>query len=90
MPVPRMSDTLLNAALLLLIGLVAGFLAATVLGERRRYGIMGYLVVGVIGALGGSYAFKSLNIPTASPLLTLLAAFLGAIVLVLLLRLLRR
>jgi uncharacterized membrane protein YeaQ/YmgE (transglycosylase-associated protein family) len=85
-----MNDTLLNVALLLLIGLVAGFLAATVLGERRRYGILGYLVVGVIGALGGSYAFKSANIPTASPLLTLLAAFVGAVVLVALLRVLRR
>jgi len=85
-----MYDTLLNLALLLLIGLVAGFVAATVLGERQRYGIFGYLVVGVIGALGGSYAFKSMNIPTASHLLTLLAAFVGAFVLVLLLRLLRR
>jgi len=85
-----MHDTLLNAALLLFIGLVAGFLAATVLGERRRYGILGYLVVGVVGALGGSYAFKSANIPTASPLLTLVAAFIGAIVLVAILRVLRR
>jgi uncharacterized membrane protein YeaQ/YmgE (transglycosylase-associated protein family) len=85
-----MHETLLNAALLLLVGLVAGFLAATVLGERRRYGILGYLVVGVIGALGGSYAFKSLNIPTATPFLTLLAAFVGAVVLVALLRLFRR
>jgi uncharacterized membrane protein YeaQ/YmgE (transglycosylase-associated protein family) len=85
-----MHDTLLNAALLLFIGLVAGFLAATVLGERRRYGIFGYLVVGVIGALGGSYAFKSANIPTASPLLTLVAALVGALVLVAVLRVLRR
>ena len=85
-----MHDTLFDAALLLLIGIVAGFLAATILGERRRYGIVGYLVVGVIGALGGSYAFKSLNIPTASWLLTLIAAFVGAVVLVALLRVLRR
>jgi uncharacterized membrane protein YeaQ/YmgE (transglycosylase-associated protein family) len=85
-----MQDTLIYGALLLLIGLVAGFLAATVLGERRRYGVMGYLVVGVIGALGGSYAFKSLNIPTASIFLTLVAAFVGAVVLVALLRVLRR
>jgi len=85
-----MHDTLIDVVLLLLIGLVAGFLAATLLGERRRYGIIGYLVVGVIGAIGGSYVFKSLNIPTASTLLTLIAALVGAIVLVLLLRILRR
>jgi uncharacterized membrane protein YeaQ/YmgE (transglycosylase-associated protein family) len=85
-----MRGTLLDLALLVLIGLVAGFLAATVLGERRRYGIFGYLVVGMIGALGGSYAFKSLSIPTANIFLTLIAAFIGAVVLVALLRVLRR
>lgn len=83
-------DTLAKAALLLLIGLVAGFLAATMLGERRRYGIVGYLVIGVVGAIGGNFAFESLNLPTASMLLTLVAAFAGSIVLILLLRLLRR
>ncbi len=83
-------DALKDTALLLLIGLVAGFLAATVLGERRRYGVLGYLLVGVVGALSGSYAFKSVHIPTASPLLTLLAAIVGSVVLVLLLRLMRR
>jgi uncharacterized membrane protein YeaQ/YmgE (transglycosylase-associated protein family) len=85
-----MHETLIDAVLLLLIGLVAGFVAATLLGERRRYGILGYIVVGVIGALGGSYGFKSLNIPTASTLLTLIAAVVGAIVLVFFLRILRR
>ena len=85
-----MQSTLFDAALLLLIGLVAGFLAATVLGERRRYGIVGYLIVGVIGALGGSYAFKSLQIPTARPELALIAAFVGSLVLIIFLRLLRR
>jgi uncharacterized membrane protein YeaQ/YmgE (transglycosylase-associated protein family) len=85
-----MTDTLIKTGLLLLIGLVAGFLAATVLGERRRYGIFGYLVVGMVGAIGGSYAFASLNLPTASFFLTLVAAFVGALVLVGLLRVFRR
>ena len=85
-----MHDTLLSTALLLIVGLVAGFLAATVLGERRRYGIFGYLVVGMIGAIGGRYAFTSLNLPTARLEIALLAAFIGAVVLVALLRLLRR
>ena len=83
-------QTLVDVGLLLLIGLVAGFIAATLLGERRRYGLVGYLVVGVIGALGGSYVFKSLNLPTASTLLTLFAAIVGALVLILVLRIVRR
>lgn len=85
-----MHGTLIDLALLLLIGLVAGFLAATVLGERRRYGIFGYLVVGMVGAVGGRYAFTSMNLPTARPEIALLAAFVGAVVLVALLRVLRR
>lgn len=85
-----MQKTLLDIALLILIGLAAGFLAATVLGERRRYGVFGYLVVGMIGAVGGRYAFTSLNLPTARPEIALLAAFVGAVVLVALLRVLRR
>ncbi len=85
-----MHETLLDLALLILIGLVAGFLAATVLGERRRYGIFGYLVVGMVGALGGNYAFTAMHFPIARLELRLLAAFVGAVVLVALLRLLRR
>jgi len=81
---------LFEIAYLVLIGFVAGFLAATLLGERRRYGILGYIVVGAIGAIGGNYAFSSLQIPNAGILLKLVAAFLGSIVLVLILRLLRR
>lgn len=81
---------LFEIAYLILIGLVAGFLAATLLGERRRYGILGYIAVGAVGAIGGNYAFSSLQIPNAGILLKLFAAFIGSIVLVLILRLFRR
>ncbi|HEY7607984.1 MAG TPA: GlsB/YeaQ/YmgE family stress response membrane protein [Alphaproteobacteria bacterium] len=83
-------STLIDAAYLLLIGLVAGFLAATLLGERRRYGVIGYLVVGVIGAIGGNYVFGSLQLPNTGTEWRLIAGVVGAIVLILLLRLLRR
>jgi len=72
------------------IGLVAGFLAATILGERRRYGIVGYIVVGAIGAIAGSYTFGSLELPNVGILPRLIAAFAGSLVLILLLRLVRR
>lgn len=86
----RMRDTLLDLALLILVGLAAGFLSATILGERRRYSIFGYLVVGSIGALGGNFAFTAMQFPIARLELRLLAAIAGATVLVALLRLLRR
>ena len=83
-------NTLERIILLVIIGLVAGFIAATLLGERRRYGIVGYIVVGAIGALGGSYAFGSLQLPNVGPIMQLVAATVGAIILLLLLRLVRR
>lgn len=83
-------NVLFEIVYLVVIGLVAGWLAATILGERRRYGIIGYIVVGAIGAIGGRYVFESLQLPTANMLLKLIAAVVGAIVLILLLRLVRR
>lgn len=85
-----MTDVLGKLALLIAIGLAAGFLAATLLGERRRYGILGFIVVGAIGAIGGNYAFKSLEVPNVHPLLQFVAALIGSLVLVLFLRVLRR
>lgn len=81
---------LVDAAYLLLIGLVAGFLAATLLGERRRFGIVGYIVVGVIGAIAGRSIFEALNLPNIGTVWRLVAGVAGAIVLLLLLRLVRR
>jgi uncharacterized membrane protein YeaQ/YmgE (transglycosylase-associated protein family) len=83
-------EVLLAFALLIGIGLVAGFLAATILGERRRYGLFGYVVVGAIGAIAGRYAFKSLGFPVEHWGLVIVPALAGSLVLVLFLRLLRR
>ena len=45
-PLAWITEQLLGVTL----GLIAGFLAAWILGERRRYGLLGYLVIGAIGA----------------------------------------
>lgn len=71
----------------LLIGLVAGFLASVVVGGG---GLVRYLVTGVIGAFVGGYLLSALNLnlgirnPLASQIVT---ATIGAIVVVLLARL---
>ena len=83
-------DVLFRFVILILVGLAAGWIAATLLGERRRYGIIGYIVVGAIGAIAGKYAFGLLHLPNVGPLLELIAGVVGAIVLILLLRLVRR
>lgn len=71
----------------LVIGLVAGFLASIVVGGG---GLVRYLLTGVIGAFVGGYLLSALNIslgiknPLASQIVT---ATIGAIVVVLLARL---
>jgi uncharacterized membrane protein YeaQ/YmgE (transglycosylase-associated protein family) len=72
------------------IGLVAGWLASAVVGGG--FGIVGDIVVGIVGSFLGGYLFRALNIgaPFHGMAGTIFVAFIGAIVLLLLLRLIRR
>jgi uncharacterized membrane protein YeaQ/YmgE (transglycosylase-associated protein family) len=75
---------------ILVVGLVAGWLASFVVGG---YGAVRYLVTGLLGALVGSYLFAALNLrmPIGDPLLAqIVVAAIGAIVLVLVARLIVR
>lgn len=84
--------------LFLLIGLVAGWLAST-LTKGRGLGLVGNLVVGVIGAFLGGFLFNVLGLGrflfdvlgiSAGGLVGLLiTATVGAVVLLLLLRLIK-
>lgn len=72
------------------IGLVAGWLASAVVGGG--YGLIGDIVIGVVGAFLGGLLFRQLGI--ASPIGglagTIFVAFVGACVLLLILRLIHR
>jgi uncharacterized membrane protein YeaQ/YmgE (transglycosylase-associated protein family) len=72
------------------IGLIAGWLASAIVGGG--YGVIGDIVVGVVGAFLGGFLFRALHI--ASPFHglagTIFVAFIGAIVLLVVLRLIRR
>jgi uncharacterized membrane protein YeaQ/YmgE (transglycosylase-associated protein family) len=72
------------------IGLVAGWLASAVVGGG--FGVVGDIVVGIVGAFLGGVIFRQLNIgvPFHGVAGTIFVAFIGAIVLLLLLRLIRR
>lgn len=71
----------------ILVGLVAGWLAGMVMGGRG-FGILGNIVVGIIGSLVGGFLASALlrmdvngfNLPS------ILVAFVGAIVFLLILR----
>jgi uncharacterized membrane protein YeaQ/YmgE (transglycosylase-associated protein family) len=73
----------------LLIGLCAGWLAGRVM-KGGGYGLLGDLIVGVIGALLGGWLFGLVGIRTGGPLGSLITAFVGAVVLIYLLRFVRR
>ena len=72
------------------IGLIAGWLASAVVGGG--YGVIGDIVVGIVGAFLGGFIFRALNIssPLAGIAGTIFVAFIGAIALLLLLRLIHR
>ena len=72
------------------IGLVAGWLASAVVGGG--YGLIGDIVVGVVGAFLGGLIFRGLHVGTPFHGLagTIFVAFIGAVILLLVLRLIRR
>ena len=76
---------------LLIVGLVAGVLASLAVGGVG-YGILGDIVIGIIGAFLGAWLFSALHIrvPFGGIGGTIFVAFIGAVVLLLLLRFIRR
>ena len=74
----------------IIVGLVAGVLASFVMGGG--YGLIGDIVIGIVGAFLGGWIFRTLGV--SSPLSglagTILVAFIGAVVLLFILRLIRR
>lgn len=87
--------TLDQFLVILLVGAVAGFLATHVVAGHG-YGIVGDIVIGILGALIGSfvlghlistYVLVPLGIAAASVLGQIVIAFIGAVVLLAVLRL---
>jgi uncharacterized membrane protein YeaQ/YmgE (transglycosylase-associated protein family) len=74
----------------LIVGLVAGVLASLVMGGTG-YGIIGDIIIGIVGAFIGGWLFRQLGV--ASPMGGLagviFVAFVGAVVLIFILRLIR-
>lgn len=72
------------------IGLIAGWLASAIIGGG--YGVIGDIVVGVVGAFLGGILFRALGVaaPFGGIAGTIFVAFIGAIVLLVLLRLISR
>ena len=75
----------------LIIGLIAGWLAGQIM-KGGGFGIIGDLIVGVIGAFIGGWLWGVLRLPGLGPwwLTAIISSTIGACILLLLLRLIKR
>ena len=74
----------------LVVGAVAGWLAGTLV-KGGGFGLLGDIVVGIVGAFIAGWLFPKLGFHLAAGIVgVILSATIGAIVLLLLLRLIRR
>jgi uncharacterized membrane protein YeaQ/YmgE (transglycosylase-associated protein family) len=76
---------------LLVVGFIAGLLASLAVGGVG-YGLLGDIVIGIVGAFLGSWLFGVLHIqvPFRGIGGTIFVAFIGAVVLLLILRAVRK
>jgi uncharacterized membrane protein YeaQ/YmgE (transglycosylase-associated protein family) len=75
---------------LLVVGLVAGVLASTLVGPG--FGLLGDIALGIVGAFVGGYSFHALgwHAPFSGLAGVITVAFVGAVILLVGLRLIRR
>jgi uncharacterized membrane protein YeaQ/YmgE (transglycosylase-associated protein family) len=75
----------------LIVGLVAGVLASLIVGGTG-YGIIGDIVVGIVGAFVGGFLFRSAgwSVPFHGLAGTIFVAFIGAVVLLVIIHLVQR
>jgi uncharacterized membrane protein YeaQ/YmgE (transglycosylase-associated protein family) len=75
----------------LIVGLVAGVLASMLMGGTG-YGLIGDIIIGIVGAFVGGWLFSALGVssPFGGLAGTIFVAFIGAVVLLFLIHLLRR
>jgi uncharacterized membrane protein YeaQ/YmgE (transglycosylase-associated protein family) len=82
--------TLETLLLWIIVGAVAGLLADAVVGGIG-VGLVGAILVGIIGGIIGGWLFSALNISTSGGIIwDIIVSFVGAVVLLLVLRGLRR
>jgi uncharacterized membrane protein YeaQ/YmgE (transglycosylase-associated protein family) len=77
-----MLDTLI---VILLVGLVAGFLASHLVAGHG-YGLIGDIAAGVVGAILGTWLLGLIGVVVSGLLAEIFVAFIGAVIVIALLR----
>ena len=82
--------SLTNLVIFLLIGLAAGYVAGLIM-KRRPFGLLGDMLLGVVGAIFGSWLFGLLNIALPGGMIgTFIVALIGAVVILFIVRLIKK
>ncbi len=79
-----------SVLIILLVGLVAGWLAGQIV-QGTGFGLIGDIVIGILGAFIGSWLFPRLGVSMGPGLLSaIVVATIGAIILIVIVRLVKR
>lgn len=86
---------MLNLIGWIIVGALAGWLASIVMGTNSRQGCLTDIILGIVGGFVGGFVLNALNIgvdPASGELNlpSLLVAFIGAIIVLAVLRFIRR
>jgi uncharacterized membrane protein YeaQ/YmgE (transglycosylase-associated protein family) len=88
----KWEDDPVNILLWILLGAIAGWLASVAMKTRKEQGLLMDIVVGIVGAILGGWIFGLFGAQGVSGfnLYSLLVAFVGAVVLLAIVRAIRR
>jgi uncharacterized membrane protein YeaQ/YmgE (transglycosylase-associated protein family) len=73
----------------IIVGLIAGWLAGRVM-KGGGYGVLADIVLGILGAILGGWIFSKMGMGATSTIGAIIVAFIGAVILVGLARLVKR
>ena len=73
----------------IVVGLIAGWLAGKVM-KGGGYGVLADIVLGILGGILGGWIFGKMGIGATSTIGSIIVAFIGAVILVGLTRLVKR
>lgn len=83
----------INLLVWIIVGAIAGWLASIVMKTNASQGLIADIIVGIIGGFIGGFVLNLLNVGggvSGLNLASILTAFIGAVILLALLRVLRR
>ena len=73
----------------IIVGLIAGWLAGQVM-KGGGYGVLADIVLGILGGILGGWLFGKMGLGSSSTIGSIIVAFIGAVILVGLTRLVKR